>query len=202
MKVIIGLAGFARSGKDTAAEYLVRHYGFRRYALADAVREALYALDPLVRLNTYGSELADGRQLVGTQQLRYLVDTVGWEEAKRHQMVRELLQRMGTEAGRELLGEDCWLRLLAQRIHPSERVVVSDIRFENEARFVHRADADRALVVALRRPGCGPANAHLSERGIASQEIDFYLDNDASKEALARRLDRLMLISGVTRRDG
>ena len=37
-EMIIGLSGYARSGKDTVAELLVLNYGFKRVAFADGIR--------------------------------------------------------------------------------------------------------------------------------------------------------------------
>ena len=44
--MIIGLSGKAGSGKDTIADYLVTNYGYTKFALADAVREAVFILNP------------------------------------------------------------------------------------------------------------------------------------------------------------
>ncbi len=45
---LIGFAGAARSGKDTAASFLVER-GWQRKAFADPVRNMLYALNPDLR---------------------------------------------------------------------------------------------------------------------------------------------------------
>src|SRR5688572_25799323 len=39
MKKIIGIAGTFASGKDTAADYLVKHYGFLHVSTGDLIRE-------------------------------------------------------------------------------------------------------------------------------------------------------------------
>jgi dephospho-CoA kinase len=46
--MIIGLSGYARSGKDTAADHLVNEYGFTRYSFAAPMKEAMYRLNPIV----------------------------------------------------------------------------------------------------------------------------------------------------------
>ena len=48
--MIIGLSGYAQSGKDTIAEMLTMNYGFRRLAFADNIRKAIFKLNPI--LNT------------------------------------------------------------------------------------------------------------------------------------------------------
>jgi 50S ribosomal subunit-associated GTPase HflX len=53
--MIIGLSGYAQVGKDTVANILVQHHGYKRVAFADKIRECLFALDPIiaVRLSTH-----------------------------------------------------------------------------------------------------------------------------------------------------
>jgi dephospho-CoA kinase len=40
--MIIGLTGYAQSGKDTVANILVENYGYQRVAFADPIRALLY----------------------------------------------------------------------------------------------------------------------------------------------------------------
>jgi dephospho-CoA kinase len=46
--LIIGLSGYAQSGKDTVAELLCLNYGFKRIAFADAIREGVVRLNPML----------------------------------------------------------------------------------------------------------------------------------------------------------
>jgi len=46
--MIIGLSGYAQSGKDTVANYL-SEYGFTRLAFADPIRKLLYQMNPIVK---------------------------------------------------------------------------------------------------------------------------------------------------------
>jgi dephospho-CoA kinase len=72
--MIIGLSGYAQSGKDTVAKVLVEKYGYRRVAFADPIRDLLYGMDPLVPKG-YGESVINYR-------LQDLVDSYGWEKWK------------------------------------------------------------------------------------------------------------------------
>ena len=93
--MIIGLSGYAQSGKDTVAELLCLNYGYQRMAFADPMREALYRLNPSIVLND--TDYYD-------KPLQTLVDEQGWDAVKQNPDVRALLQRMGTEVGRQMFG--------------------------------------------------------------------------------------------------
>jgi hypothetical protein len=148
---IIGLSGYAQVGKDTLASILVEHHGFERIAFADALRDMLYALNP---------DINDGPD--AGPELRWIVDTYGWEAAK-ERGARELLQRLGTEAGRNILGEDIWVQTAMKKVKPGGRYVITDCRFPNEARAVEAAGGH---VVRVKRPGFEPVNGHPSETAL------------------------------------
>lgn len=189
---IIGLHGPAQSGKDTVGDYLVEHHGFVRLAFADPLKEAALALDPLVPDGASGFHLPLSR----------LVDLVGWEEAKKNTEVRRLLQRLGTEVGRELMSPDptksVWIALAEAEMAKHERVVFTDARFADEAEFIRRHEG--VVVRLCGRGGLSDANAtHASEVGLDRSLVDAAIHNDGTLDHLyaqAERLARLFLDYG------
>lgn len=179
--MIIGLNGEAGSGKDTCAAYLVENYGFTRYAFADAVREVALAIDPLVPMYD------------GIQRLSYVVNALGWDRAKREiPEVRRLLQVVGTNGGRMVLGENCWVDIIEARLQQElpARVILTDLRFGNEAEYVHRKSGH---VVEIIRPGNPYAIAknHASEQ--FTPDADYILHNDDTLESLCTQIDKMMV---------
>jgi hypothetical protein len=179
---LIGLAGAARSGKDTAAQALL-DMGWTRRAFADKVREVLYALDPV---------LIEPHYKEGTTTLRYEVDTYGWEDVKEmYPEVRGYQQRLGTEGGRAVLGEDVWVDALFRDFETWGPSIVTDVRFPNEA------DAIRArggLVVAIRRPDQTLIReaGHVSENALAGYLFDDVILNDGPVSQLHDRVRQLI----------
>jgi hypothetical protein len=164
---LVGLTGFAGAGKDEVAKFLVREHGFTRVAFADPLREMLYALNPVV--------LA----VDGPTRVQNIVDAIGWDSAKRaHPEIRQLLQRLGTEAGRKVLGEQVWtdLGLLRGRCARGS-VVFTDCRFENECQRVVDSGGEIWRVV---RPGVAAANGHASEAGVPDALISRTIDNSGT----------------------
>lgn len=119
----IGLAGKRGSGKDTVAAYLVERYGYTRVAFADRVRDAALALDPYVAVDAEGQPV----------RLSHMVDVQGWNQAKQHEEVRRVLQRIGDEAGRQIHGTYTWINQALEKIKDIDGpIVFSDVRYPNE----------------------------------------------------------------------
>lgn len=176
--ILIGVTGFAQVGKDSITNYLVENYGFVRVGFADEVRRCLYILNPYIK---------DAEQF-----LRELVDEIGWEYAKKYEEVRGLLQRMGTDVGREIFGESVWIVKAESKLEGLGRVVISDVRFENEAEFVRWADFNKTAVIRASRPEILSINDHVSDKGLSSEYWDYELINDGSLEDLYKKIDQLM----------
>jgi len=172
--MIIGLSGYARSGKDTVAELLVLNYGFKRMAFADGIREALLVLNPI---------LHDGHRL------NEVVGMYGWEVAKSKDEVRRLLQVLGTEVGRKLINEDVWVWLLFNKISTDERIVIPDVRFPNEAKMIEQQGGD---VWRINRHNHTAVNDHISEHAMDNHMFKRVVYNDGTLDDLADEVFMLM----------
>lgn len=176
--VIIGLAGQARSGKDTIGEYLIGRHQACTYALADPIRRAASEMFGL----PYSS-------FTGNNPNRE-VKNLFWGISP-----REMLQKLGTEAGRNVFGEDIWLKRAEQElINVSEIAsnpffVITDIRFENEAQWVRTAGG---IIVHIHRDMEESVNSHVSEHGIKHDSSDLTVHNNGTIEELFRKMDVVM----------
>lgn len=165
---LIGIHGVARSGKDTLAKFFCDDHGFKRMAFADPVKRAAAIIYDWPQDRVFDDAFKLERDPF-------------WGIT-----VRDAFQKIGTEAGRDVLGEDHWvLRWWKEyRAMPRVNVVLTDVRFENEAEAIR---AGGGLIVHLRRPGAGlqgPEAQHRSESGIDIHDDDFVLHNDGGLGAL------------------
>jgi len=178
---ILGLSGWARNGKDTVADHLISKYGYERISFAAPMKEALYRLNPKITVDS-----------VVSTPIRIGVDVYGWDDLKTHgPEVRELLQRFGTEVGRELWGEDFWVNAAIDSISDGSRVVVSDVRYPNEADAVKKLGGEVWRVV---RPGYGAANDHASEHALNDYDFDYMIENNSGVETLYDLVDSKLAI--------
>lgn len=164
---LIGLTGFAQSGKDTVANILVSKYGYTRIAFADKIREFLYEVNPMVACSPTG-------------YLKDLVNLVGWDAAKQEPQVRRLLQDLGV-AARNIFGDGFWVWQAVKDLDSEKKYVITDVRFENELDFIREC---KGQVWRVLRPGVSAVNSHVSESQIQDQQVDQVLVNSGTLEDL------------------
>ena len=194
MTFLVGITGRAQAGKGTVGDYLqavaharglvAAHRGFADPLKRSAARALGYdGPDPLA----IGNALRDPAS-------RVTVEFGGGQDGVVGQAVlsgRGFLQRYGQEAHRDLFGADFWI---AQALSPEaleglDLLVLSDLRYENEAEAVKALGGE---VWEVQRPGqalTGPEADHASERGLLAGLVDRVLVNRSSREALYRQVD-------------
>ena len=132
--MIIGIAGFQGSGKDTIADYLQNIYGFKRDSFAATLKDAVSAVFGWDR------ELLEGR----TRESREWREQVDLWWAERLNMPdltpRLVLQKWGTEVARKSWHDDTWIASLENKLAKAHNdIVITDVRFPNEIKAVRNA---------------------------------------------------------------
>lgn len=180
--MIIGLTGYARVGKNEAANGLVP-LGWEIHAFADKLREVLYTLNPMVEpgvQRAFGTEAQPAR-------LRDIIDQYDWNGYKQtpyNGEIRRLIQTMGTECGRGLLGQNVWVDATLKDYWASCQWIIPDVRFPNE---VNAIEALGGTVIRVSKPGVGPLNNHESETALESSAF-LDLSNDGSVDDLHTKM--------------
>lgn len=169
--MIIGLSGAAGSGKNAVADALTGKYWFKTVALADPLYEAVAAIT--------------GLSVAELQDRRLKEEPIDWIGKS----PRQLLQSLGTEWGRGMVSESLWVDHLFRRLDAlvaaGVNAVVTDVRFDNEARELR--DRYGARIWRIVRPtGAVDSEAmrHSSEAGISPELIDVTIQNSGSLDYL------------------
>lgn len=210
--MIVGFVGFIGSGKDTAADYLVNFYEFRRDSFANTLKDAVSAVFGWDRV------LLEGR----TKQARDWREQVDTWWAQRLGMPnltpRWVLQNWGTEVCRNAFHDDIWIASLENKMRKTtDNIVISDVRFPNEIKAIHDAGG---IVVRIKRgqdpewydaavsANAGPiANPtwslsksklerlkiHASETAWVGGDIDYVVNNDSSIDDLFEQIKNLVV---------
>lgn len=160
---LIGLAGLAMSGKDTAADVLVENYGFKKLSMAYPLRlEADLAV--WTRAQPTQCSVPENISRIISEGA---IDV--WAKPTSND-ARALLQWWGTEYRREKFKDSYWVDLLKQRIYgllnAGTPVVISDIRFANEARMIQELNGH--IWKIERQSNTGVGKSHASEQFVDS----------------------------------
>ncbi|MHC2250049.1 nucleoside/nucleotide kinase family protein [Bradyrhizobium elkanii] len=193
---VVGLAGFAQSGKTTAALYLEKKYGIRRKHIAEPLRAMLAVL-----LQANGMSSAEITEYLEGGKKEQVIPCLG--VTSRYAQIT-----IGTEWGRELISQDLWANTWGRGIAEGESVMNDSVRFPNEAAAIRKLGG---VVIMIKRPGTKPAKfkwgklgeflydrlglmwgVHDSER-IDRIKPDFIIHNDSSVEQLYADLDAAMV---------
>lgn len=182
--MLIGLNGRKQAGKDTTYERIASIWGplgatVERASFADLLyRSAAAALG--VTVEQLQKWKTDPYCLVQVRRVN-----VAYEPpiVTTHASVsiREYLQNYGTEAHRDIFGTNFWVEQV-DLDHDDKIVVVTDVRFANEAQAI--ADAGGSVVRVLGPLTVeGEAEEHASEAPLPPALVDFMLDNSVRGDA-------------------
>lgn len=168
MVKIIMMSGWAGSGKDTTADYLVEHKGYIRMAFADALKDTVSETRNIPRewMNTHEGK---ARVVNGKTVRAYLI-----------------------EDGQEAREKDpaVWVKVVAKSITalPADsHVVISDWRLPNEYTILKEL-FDNVVRVRVNRFKEPPINDY-TETALDKEAFEVVLENTGTREEFLRVLD-------------
>lgn len=180
---LFGIAGLARTGKDTIAGHMKRVWNYHTYAFADPIKKAAHEMFGIPLNYFYDDSTKED-----------LIPEWGFSP-------RQITQILGTEGGRELFRPDIWTKRgeiewnnFRQENKNKSGMVFTDVRFENEAEMIRGLGG---TIIHVIRDNAVGVNSHKSEDGI---HVDIYNDvqifNNSTIEDLIKRVDRIITTLG------
>ena len=183
---LIGFSGKKRSGKDTGGEYLIKKYGYIQYSFAGPLKKACQEIFMFSDEQTEGhlKEMHDERWNISA---------------------RKVFQIFGTEMFREKLGDffpemkhiqenfwiyrfEMWYKNL-KKTNPNVKVVVTDIRFPNEAEIVKKLGGK---IIKVERNTSMSIDNHASEKNIDLIKGDITLTNNDTLEKYYEKIENIL----------
>lgn len=134
MPKLISITGFIGSGKDTLADYLTIHHGFKKLSFAASLKDAVADVFGWER------ELLEGSTKY-SREWREQVDPWWSERLNIKDLTpRSVLQYWGTEVCRKGFHDDIWIASLEHKLSRNkDNVVITDCRFPNELKAIKNA---------------------------------------------------------------
>lgn len=183
--LIIGFAGAAGSGKDTAAGMTANHpyLWHRDYETQSFASPIKHCIAAIFDISLHHQN---------DPSLKNIIDPHLGKSP------RELAQFFGTEVGRNILSPwmgysdySVWIKSLEFRTHEStELVLIPDVRFQDEADWIFDRGS-KNIIIHLTRPGAdGKVGipGHISEAGFIPKDRSRYYEilNDSYDPAILR----------------
>lgn len=185
--MLIGLNGRKSAGKDTVyertAHIMADVVEVERASFADLLYESAAA--------AVGVSVEFLRQVKNDPRFTVNVLDANGDNYVAPRTIREYLQAYGTEAHRDVFGPDFWVEQLGPRLrdHKDRIVMVTDVRFPNEAEAVRAAGG---VVVEIVGPeGRVTADAHASEAPLPAGLVDVVIQNTVRDDNF-RALDKII----------
>ncbi len=206
--MIIGLLGFINSGKGTVASQLVNNFNFRQDSFAASLKDACSAIFDWPRHMLEGDTTE-------SREWREIVDP-WWSEKLGipNFSPRLALQVIGTDALRNNFHEDLWFLTLQNRIrkNPEQHVVISDVRFPNEIKFIQEQGgilvrinrgptpvwyetalmANKGNTLAKEVMNKTYSTAHFSEWAWVGMPVNYEINNDSTVVDLEMNLNNFI----------
>jgi len=191
--VLIGICGEMGSGKTTTEMHLMRNHRFTEYSFAKPLKDIAEILG------------FEKQQLYGSQKDKLEINKF-WGVS-----TRRFLQKFGTEIGCDILprvlpdmnmGESgtVWIRLFEKKWksmkykgveQKNNGLVVSDVRFENEAASIKRQGGYIIKLVRDTKKDSAE-NYHSSETTIKRIKYDIEIENNGTLDELFNQIDDIV----------
>lgn len=175
----VGLNGKKGSGKDTVGQILIEEFDYKQASFARLLKVSVASL--------FGIDVDDIERAKNDPQAQvtFWIPTGldGESPIKVTQTLREFLQRYGTEAHRDVFGDDFWVEQATKQldIWDGSRYVFTDARFPNELRTIHSLGGTNVRIL---RPEVDDGDGHASEAEPPKDLIDRYLHNTGTIDDL------------------
>ena len=202
--MIVSFSGVKFSGKDTAAEGLIRSHKFKRLGLADKLKDICSTVFNIPRVHMDDPTMKEAPFTIPVSvspihihELLSIISRDGYDfefhstyellcknfMGRNLTSIREVLQVVGTDVCRNYIKDDIWLQYCKTIIttHDGD-LVITDARFQNERDFLAQLGAVMILVV---RPGFDNKSTHISENQLGTAEdYDVVVTNEGTVTAL------------------
>lgn len=99
---------------------------------------------------------------------------------------RWLLQYIGTECFRQIIHPNTWVNATYAGINDGDNVVITDVRFPNEADAVKEHGG---IVIRISRPVTDKvSDNHVSETALDNYDFDYIINNDGSIDDFRQKI--------------
>lgn len=194
--MIIGINGYAGSGKDTVGEIIKQLQPWDQWEIKKFAGKLKEVASIILGIPTAMFENQEFKKKDLPQM---------WSNHGMPMTVRDFLQKLGTDGLRDGLHPNIWVNaLMMDYIEQVVNVmngegykledrypnwIITDCRFPNEARAIKNKGG---ILVRINRPGFNPINDHPSEIALDGWNFDEVIENDSDLLSLSNKVKAII----------
>ena len=196
--MLIGINGRMGSGKDTVGEIIQKlciTNGVEEPHIKKFAGKLKLTASILTGISVEKFEDQDFKKTLlgpewGTVKENPLNSIEPFKDVNFNQMmsVRELLQKLGTEAMRNGLHTNVWVNALFADYKPNTNWLITDMRFPNEMEAV---TSRNGITIKVNRV-LDTKSDHYSEIALDNAEFDYTIDNNGTMEELVEKVRSIL----------
>jgi hypothetical protein len=189
MKNLIGISGKIGSGKDTVAaiiQELYPQYEVKKFAGKLKDIASILTGIPVEKFEDQEFKKTDlGKEWSYVYPDQYYDDG---ESVMVCMSVRQLLQKLGTDALRDNLHENVWVNALMADFTKDSNWIVTDCRFPNEAKIIEEKGG---ILLRVERSTCN-LGTHPSETALDNFPFEHVIFNNGSMDDLRNEVKKFL----------
>jgi hypothetical protein len=181
---VLAISGWKGSGKDTLANYLIEHHGFKRIAFADPLKDAVakefniprhWCDEPVMKELPLRQYPAQARDKFSSNICNFMhKEFPVYDDARAYWTPRALCILKGSTM--RAVDPDYWVKQAVAQMKPDGLYVITDLRYRNEATTLRQCVGEALTTVRINRFADSPSSDP-SERDLDAFEFDRYIDN-------------------------
>lgn len=199
ISMIIGISGKAQSGKDVVGSYITSKVNGKPLKFADRLKDMVCILlgcdrvqleNETFKATPLGEEWWYYKSRHGT-----LIPYTDSNRKNTEDLVkltpRMLLQKLGTECGRQIIHPNIWINTLLRDVDTSKINVITDVRFLNEITALR--SVDETIMIRIQRDSIKQTN-HASETELDNvvDSFNYVIDNNGTIQELYKKIDSIL----------
>jgi hypothetical protein len=214
--LLVGITGKKRSGKDTAATFLVNELGYQRAAFADKLKKAANTIFGFIDLSDDAKEIEVDCKVYAPdigdalRELGFKIEEMANVSGNLFDVYEEYIERftgtgfiakisprvayqlLGTEFGR-MYDEKFWINQIDISF---PNTVITDVRFDNEAKFI-KDNGGKIILIENPFVEENDTSKHASEAGVDRRYIDAVIVNDDSLNEF--KYKTMLIMRGISK---
>lgn len=186
--MIIGISGYSGSGKDLVGtiiqEISLNKWHVKKWA---GKLKTMASILTGIPVEKFEDQQFKKTEMGPEWDCQFYTEGSGWQ--RRPMLVRDFLQKLGTDAIRNGLHENTWVNATLADYASDANWIITDTRFPNEAEAIKKAGG---IVVRINRPGVEPINPHPSETSLDDWNFDAVINNDGDVADIVHKVGLLL----------